>query len=313
MVYNTLGKTGLQVSQLGLGASSLGGVFRSVEEKDAISAVHAALAGGITYFDVAPAYGATVAEQVLGKALRGVDRSRYTLSTKVGKYTAPGAYGQDTLDYSAKRIRSSVAESMERLGVDYLDIVYLHDFEYQDGILADQALTEGYQTLMELKEEGRIGNLGGGIYSMPLWKRMLVETDPDALLVHNHLCLNDIRVYELVPLARQKNVGLVSASPFGMGLLTERGPADWHPASPQQRAYFRQAAEFCSGRGVSIARLAFQYATQQDLTATTLFSSASPASVERNLAWLEEPCDFGLVAEVQQILEPVMNVQWASG
>ena len=92
----------MNVSRLSFGASSLGGVFRPVDEADAIRAVHAALDCGINYFDVAPAYGGTRSETVLGKALRGVPRDRYYLSTKVGKYTNPAAYGDDTLDYSRR-------------------------------------------------------------------------------------------------------------------------------------------------------------------------------------------------------------------
>ena len=91
MKYNHLGKTGLNVSRLSFGASSLGGVFHPVDESEAIAAVHAALDRGINYFDVAPAYGATRSETVLGKALKGVSRDRYYLSTKVGKYTEPGS------------------------------------------------------------------------------------------------------------------------------------------------------------------------------------------------------------------------------
>src|SRR5437764_15151453 len=127
MEYNPLGRTGLNVSRLSFGASSLGGVFQPVDEADAIRAVHAALACGINYFDVAPAYGGTRSETVLGKALRGVPRSRYFLSTKVGKYTDPAKYGEDTLDYSRARIRASVEESSRRLGVDCFDIIHIHD------------------------------------------------------------------------------------------------------------------------------------------------------------------------------------------
>ena len=106
MRYSILGKTGLKVSRLSFGASALGGVFHPVHETEAIAAVHAALDCGINYFDVAPAYGGTLSETVLGKALRGISRDRYFLSTKVGKYTQPGSYGEDTLDYSRKRIRA---------------------------------------------------------------------------------------------------------------------------------------------------------------------------------------------------------------
>jgi L-galactose dehydrogenase len=105
MQYNLLGKTGLKVSRLSFGASSLGAVFRPVDESEAIKAVHAALDCGINYFDVAPAYGGTLSETVLGKALRVVPRGRHFLSTKVGKYTKPGSYGDDVLDYSRVRIR----------------------------------------------------------------------------------------------------------------------------------------------------------------------------------------------------------------
>ncbi|MFP4510814.1 MAG: aldo/keto reductase [Spirochaetaceae bacterium] len=127
------------------------------------------------------------------QARKGTDRSRYVLSTKVGKYTAPGAYGADTFDYSHDRTYRSIDESMERLGVDYLDIVSLHDFEYDGQRHADDALSAGFSTLVELRDSGRIGAIGAGIYAMDLFKRVLLETEVDVLLVHNHYCLNDIR------------------------------------------------------------------------------------------------------------------------
>lgn len=310
MRYNELGDTGISVSQLSFGASSLGGVFHEVDDQEAVRAVHEALDAGINYIDVSPAYGATRAESVLGRALQGVSRDRYAISTKVGKYTSSSAYGNDTFDYSGRRVRASVQESMQRVGVDYFDMVYLHDFDYQNHAHADSALSEGYEALAALKREGWIGGVGAGIYDMALWKRVLLETDMDALLVHNHHCLNDIRLHELLPLARQKGVGIVNASPFGSGLLTDRGAPDWHPATPQQRERFRKAAGLCRDHGTSIAKLAVQFSTQHPDIPTTLFSSASPDSVQRTLEWYGEPCDYELVAKVQRVLEPVMNLQW---
>src|SRR5213080_1065771 len=111
MKFRPLGRTGLMVSSLSFGASSLGGVFRPVDEQEGIRAVHVALDLGINYFDVAPAYGGTRAETLLGRALRGVPRGRYYLSTKVGKYTSSGGYGDDSFDYSRARIRASLDES----------------------------------------------------------------------------------------------------------------------------------------------------------------------------------------------------------
>jgi aryl-alcohol dehydrogenase-like predicted oxidoreductase len=259
---------------------------------------------------VSPAYGATQAERYLGAALKEIDRSRYYLSTKVGKYTRPGGYGMDTFDFSRETIIRSLDESMERLGVDYFDIVYLHDFDYENARHADQALSEGFETLVELKNSGRIGATGAGIYAMDLWKRTLLETEVDVLLVHNHYCLNDIRALELLPLCNQLQVGIVNASPFGSGLLTDRGAPDWHPCNDTQRELFAQAAEFCQDSGTSISKVALQFSTQSGQFPTTLFSTARVTSVERNITWYEEACDYTLVAAIQRILEPVMNLQW---
>ncbi len=310
MHFNPLGRTGMNVSRLSFGASSLAGVFRTVDENEAIKAVHVALECGINYFDVAPAYGGTVAETVLGKALRGVPRDRYYLSTKVGKYTNPGTYGEDTLDYSRARIRESLNESAERLGTDYFDLIHIHDIEYQERKHTEWALTEGYESVLELKREGRIGGVSFGIYPVDLWIRIFSSLDVDAGLIHNHYCLSDTRVTELLPLAKSKGIGIINGSPFGSALLTERGPAAWHPASAEDRAVFQDAAKFCRKQDTSIAKLALQFASQNPQLPTTLFSSANPESVRRNVEWHEQPCDLELVAEVQEVLAPVRDKQW---
>ncbi|MFU8892743.1 MAG: aldo/keto reductase [Luteolibacter sp.] len=304
------GKTGLDVSRLSFGASALGSVFREIDESDGIRAVHAALDAGINYFDVAPAYGGTLAETLLGKALKGIGRDRYILSTKAGKYTALGSYGADELDYSETRIRKGLEESMVRLGVDYVDIVHLHDFEYQGRSKADWALGEGFPTLVKLKEEGRIGAVSAGIYPLDLWQRVIDEAPVDAILTHNHYCINDTRGLELIGPCAEKNIGTINASPFASGLLTGGKIADWHPANPEQRALFGKAAAFCENQGTSIAKLAFQFACQGTPFHTTMFSTARTASLERNLAWFGEPYDAALLTEVKNILAPVIDTQW---
>lgn len=312
MEYSILGRTGLRVSRVSFGASSLGGVFQEVTESDAIRAVHAALDAGINYIDVAPAYGGRRAEAMLGKALRGVPRDRYFLSTKIGKYTNPAQYGDDTLDYSDARTRASLEESAALIGTDYFDIVHLHDIEHQGRRHTEWALDEGFSTLHALKSEGRIGAVGVGIYPMDLWHRILSDYDIDAAIVHNHYCLIDTRMQELLPLARAKSVGLINAAPFAMGLLTERGPADWHPASQEERALCRKAAEFCQSQGTSLSKLAMQFSSQNPEIVTTMFSSADPEIVKRNIQWHEEPFDPALLAQVSEILAPVFDKQWDS-
>jgi aryl-alcohol dehydrogenase-like predicted oxidoreductase len=311
MQYNLLGKTDLNVSRLSFGASSLGGVFHPVDESEAIAAVHAAVDCGINYFDVAPAYGGTRSETVLGKALRGIARDRYYLSTKVGKYTDPNSYGNDTLDYSRARIEASLDESASRLGTDYFDIIHIHDIEYQNRAHTDWALTEGYESVQKLKHEGRVGSVSFGIYPMDLWIRIFSSLDIDAALVHNHYCLNDTQLLDLLPTASEKRIGIINGSPFASGLLTERGPADWHPANPEARSLFRQAAEFCRSQGFSISRLALQFSSQNPDIPTTLFSTANPETVRRNVADCEQPCDMAMVAEVRKILNPLIDKEWS--
>jgi L-galactose dehydrogenase len=311
MQYNSLGKTGLKVSRLSFGASSLGAVFHPVDESEAIAAVHAALDCGINYFDVAPAYGGTRSETVLGKALRGIARDRYFLSTKVGKYTDPTEYGKDTLDYSRARIRASLDESAARLGVEYFDIIHIHDIEYQNRRHTEWALTEGYDAVQELKREGRIGFVGFGIYPMDLWKRIFTSLDIDAALIHNHYCVNDTQLLELLPLAKQKGIGIVNGSPFASGLLTDRGAPVWHPASAEEQSLFRSAADFCRNQGTSISKLALQFSSQNPELPTTLFSTSKPETVHRNVEDHEEPYDANLVAEVRRILEPLLDKEWS--
>ena len=301
MDRNTLGKTGLRVSPLSFGASALGGVFRPVEESDGIRAVHSALAAGINYFDVAPAYAGTRSETILGKALRDIPRDSYILSTKVGKQTNPHDYANNVFNYSSESIRSSLNASAGQLGTEYFDIIHLHDIEYQNERNADWALTEGLDTLHDLKREGRIGAIGIGMYSIELWKRVLVNYDIDAALIHNHYCLNDDRLLELLPMAEKNNVGVINGSPFASGLLTDRGPADWHPAGRDERAIFAKAADYCRKQGTNISKLALQFAINEKQIPTTMFSSADAETVERTVIWATQPLDRELLRKCSTV------------
>jgi L-galactose dehydrogenase len=310
MDYRLLGKSGLRVSSLSLGASSLGGVFHPVDEAEAIRAVHAALDLGINYFDVAPAYGGTRAETVLGKALKGIERSRYVLSTKVGKYTDPLAYGNDTFDYSRARVRRSLEESLARLGTDHVDILYVHDIEHQGLRHVERALTEGFEAVCELKREGRTRAVGFGIYPVDLWRRIFAELPIDAALVHNHHGLHDTRLLDLLSLAQDKGIGIVNASPFGMGILTDEGPPLWHPAPDVDRAVFRKAVEHCRSRGTPLAKIALRFSCGNPSIPTTMFSAADPEVVRANVATASEPQDADLLAQVRALLAPVINRDW---
>ncbi len=159
MVYNEIGKTGMKVSNLGFGASSLGGVFHSIREEEGIEAVHTAVDNGINFIDVSPYYGHLKAETVLGKALKDIPHEKYYLSTKVGRY---GHNGINTWDYSAKRAQESVYESMERLNVDYIDLINVHDIEFQGDMEGGLQLIvdETLPALVELRDKGVVKHVG---------------------------------------------------------------------------------------------------------------------------------------------------------
>lgn len=308
MVYNELGKTGLRVSNLGFGASSLGGVFRHINEDDAIEAVFAALDGGINYIDVSPYYGHYKAETVLGKALRQLRRDRYVLSTKVGRY---GQDGVNTWDYSASRVTQSVYESMERLHVDRIDLILVHDIEFAD---LQQVVDETLPALARLRDEHVVDHVGITDLQPENLKWVIDHSDEktvEVVLNFCHYCLNDYLLLDYLDFFEQRGIGVINASPFSMGLLSERGTPDWHPAPDSLKSACARAAAYCKERQYPIDKLAIQYSTSLNpRIATTLFSSANPENVRRNIAYVNEPVDEQLVREVQQIIGGQMGIRW---
>jgi aryl-alcohol dehydrogenase-like predicted oxidoreductase len=304
MRYRKLGNTGLDVSVLSFGASSLGSVFRETDERESIRAVHAALDAGINYIDVSPYYGLTKAETVLGKAIRDIPRDRFLLSTKAGRY------GTDVFDFSYNRILSSLEESLTRLRTDYVDMLFLHDIEF---VPADIILEEAVPAAMRLKEQGKIRFWGFSGLPLRMFENMLPHVDANVILSYCHYSLNDTSLLDLLPMLEARGIGLVNASPLSMGLLSLRGAPDWHPASPELKAACRKAAEFCAARGADIAKLAVQFSTANERIPTTLVSTANPDNIANNARWIDEPIDEELLRDVLELLEPVRNVTWVSG
>jgi len=307
MEYRKLGNTGLSVSSLSFGASSLGGVFHSLKEEEGIKAVHAAVDGGINFIDVSPYYGHEKAETVLGKALKEIDRSRYYLSTKVGRY---GRNGVNYWDYSAKRAKESVQESLDRLNVDYVDIINVHDIEFAD---LEQVCNETLPALVEIRNSGLARHVG--ITNLTLRHfRYVIDHVPEGtvetVLSFCHYCLNDDALTDYLPYFEEHGIGVINASPFSMGLLTERGAPDWHPAPAPLQEVCKRAAAFCRSQGKSIEQLALKYSVSNPQIATTLFSTTRPEAVRQNIAWANAPLDEELLAEVRKILESRFRDTW---
>jgi len=303
--YRTLGKTGLKVSALSLGASSLGGgVFGPVDEQRAVRTVHTALDLGINLIDVAPFYGATRAETVLGKALKGISPDRYFLGTKVGRY------GDADFDFSAKRITRSVDESLARLGVDYVDFIQSHDNEYGD---LNQIVGETLPALRRIQEQGKARFVGVTGYPLKIFREILARTNIDTVLSYNHYSLNDTTLLKLLPLLEGKNVGVLSACPVSQGLLTNQGTPEWHPAPEATKRVCQEVAAYCRKRGSDISKLAIQFALGNSRIHTVIVGTASPEIMEKDVRWIDEPLDQELLARVQSMMAGIKDQTWSVG
>ncbi len=307
MQYRQLGSTGLQVSVLGYGASSLGGVFRPTDDAEGVRSVHVALDHGVNFIDVSPYYGATRAETVLGQALKGVARDRYILATKVGQY------GEGEFDFSAERVTRSLDESCARLGVDHIDLLQCHDIEFAR---VDQIVDETLPALVKLRDAGRIGHIGITGLPLKVLTAVLERVGPGVVETILSFCrfeLNDSALADLVPWFQAKGVGIINASPTGMGLLTERGVPSWHPAPPRMVEVARQAVDYCKSAGVDIVKLAIQYSISHPGITTTLVGTASADNMLKNIAHAEAPVEFEHIARVLEILRPVHNHNFTRG
>lgn len=314
MQYHELGKTGLKISNLSFGASSLGSVFHETKENESIKAVETALEGGINFIDVSPYYGHYKAETVLGKALKILPRDKYYLSTKVGRY---GKDGVNTWDYSGKRATESVYESMERLNIDYIDIINVHDIEFQASLPGglQKVCDETLPALVELKKKGLVGHVGITDLQLENLKWVVEHVEEgtiDSILNFCHHCLNDDALTEYLDFFESKGIGVINASPLSMGLLSQRGVPDWHPAPKPLVEACQKAAKHCQEKGYPIEKLAIQYAVSNPRIASTLFSSANPENVKRNIDWANEEPDWTLVKEVQEIIGDQKRVTWAN-
>jgi L-galactose dehydrogenase len=307
MEYREIGKTGMKVSNISFGASSLGGVFHSLKEEAGIAAVHTAVDNGINFIDVSPYYGHLKAETVLGKALKEIDRSNYYLSTKVGRY---GKDGVNYWDYSAKKATESVYESMERLHVDYIDLINVHDIEFSD---LEQICKETLPALVELRKKGIVKHVGITNLTLRHFKYVIDHVPAgtvESVLSFCHYCLNDDALTDYLTYFEAKGIGVINASPFSMGLLTDRGAPAWHPAPKPLQELCRKAVAHCQSKGKSIEQLAVKFSTTNSRIATTLFSTTRSEAVLDNIRWTDAPLDEALLKEVQAILEPRLRDTW---
>jgi aryl-alcohol dehydrogenase-like predicted oxidoreductase len=304
MIFRPLGKTGMNLSWLTFGASSLGAEFRAIDLGEAMRAVRVALDLGMNFIDTSPFYGRGLSECLLGPTLRDVPRDRYYLGTKLGRYD------RDHFDFSARRVVESVDVSLHRMGVEYLDIVLCHDIEFVD---MQQIVDETLPALRKIQQQGKVRFVGVSGYPMKLFRFILDHTDLDVVLSYNHYTLQNTMLAELVPYLQSKCVGIMNAAPFSARLLTNAPLPAWHKATPEVRALCKKAADYCTSKDVDIAQLALQFSLAHPAMTTCIVGSANPENVRKWVEWSEKPLDAQLVEEVRTILRPIHNWFYIEG
>lgn len=280
---------------LGLGGGPLGGLFRPVAEDEAEAAVERAWDLGIRYFDVAPLYGHGRSERVVGRVLQGKPRDEFVLSTKVGRLLRPDAAGQASdfvdvgglgpvFDFSADGVTRSLAESLERLGLDRVDVALLHDPEQH----LDQALTKAIPALARLRAEGVVRAIGVGTNSTTTLVRFAREAEIDcALLANRYTLLDRSAETEALPLCAERGIAVVAGGVFNSGLLADPDAVgatyDYRPATDDLRCRARQLARVCAEHGVALASAAMRFPLRSAVVVAVVVGARSADEVEANV------------------------------
>jgi L-galactose dehydrogenase len=302
MKTRKLGNTGLDVSILAFGGSSLGSVFHEIDESEGIRTVHVAVDNGINLIDTAPFYGLTKAE----KALKEIPRDQYLLATKVGRF----GYKLPDFDFSAARTERCVEESLARLGLDHIDFIQVHDMEFGD---LEVIIHETIPTLRKLQAAGKVRYVGITCLPVRLFRYVMDRVDVDQIQSYCHYCLNDTALAELLPYFKEKGVAVFNSAPIAMRLLSLEGPPDWHPAPAELQKKCAEAAKYCAERGGDLSKLAMQFSVANPDIHTNIVGTANPQRILKNIQEIEEPLDEELLAGVLEILKPVHNITWPSG
>ncbi len=292
-------RSGLELTELSLGCAQLGNLNRAVTDDAAAATVDAAWKLGIRYFDTAPHYGLGLSERRLGAALSGRPRDAYVVSTKVGRLLEPlpSPYGRDdggfdvaathrrVWDFSRDGVLRSLEQSLERLGLDRLDVVFIHD---PDDHWAD-AFDHAYPVLEELRGEGVVSSIGAGMNQAEMLADFVRHTDVDLLmLAGRYTLLEQGALDDLLPLCVERGRSIVVAGVFNSGLLAREDPPDGArydygeaPGAVLDRA--RRIAEVCRSNGASLPAAAIAFPLAHPAVVSVCLGARSPEQVERNV------------------------------
>jgi D-threo-aldose 1-dehydrogenase len=315
-----LGRTALEVTVIGFGASTAGNIWRVRRDEDVAASLAAAWDRGIRYYDTAPHYGLGLSERRVGTALRDRPRDEYLLSTKVGRLlepnpvptgsdlTAGGFDVPDDLhrvrDYSADGVRRSLEASLERLGADRIDIVLVHDPDDY----VDQALTEAVPALAALRDQGVIGAVGLGMNQWQAPLRAVNETDVDVVMIAGRWTLADRSAQPLLDRCAERGVAVLAAAPFNSGLLARPRPAEdatfnYGPAPQQMLERARALADVCNSAGISLPHAAMQFPLRHPAVASVVVGLSTGPQVDAAIERLQTPIGDELWTRLDAVTE----------
>lgn len=307
-----LGRAGLEVSRLGFGGAPIGGLFQAVGDDEAHCALTMAWDLGIRYFDTAPHYGAGRSERRIGEFLRARPRDQWVISTKVGRLIRAAQTGgaddfgfvgetptSRAFDFSEDGVRRSLDDSLDRLGIDRVDVALVHD---PDDHL-DDAMRHAVPTLSRLRDEGVVRSVGAGMNQTAALTRLVRETDVDVVLVAGRYTLLDQRALDdLFPACLQSNASVIAGGVFNSGILADpltNNQFDYLPAPPEIQARARRIAAICADHDVPVAAAALQFPLTHPAVTSIVVGARSHAEVCDNSRLLELPIPPDLWAQLR--------------
>lgn len=293
------------ITRLGLGGTGLGDMYHTTSDEAAHATVDAAWDAGIRYFDTAPHYGAGLSEHRFGQALRRRPRADYTLSTKVGRLLAPHHPGEieapfvgalpfkRVIDYSAAGARRAVEDSLQRLALGHIDIVYVHDLspdmfgdvEFERHFRIAASPGGAFEALVRMREEGMIKAWGLGVNTVEPCMRALQQSDPDIfLLAGRYTLMETTPLSSLFPLCASRGAHVVLGGPFNSGFLAGGAHYDYQPARPEQVQHRERLRQVAARHHVDLAAAALQFGLAHPVVAATIPGASSPEHLRRNAA-----------------------------
>jgi D-threo-aldose 1-dehydrogenase len=276
----------IELGPLGLGTAPLAGLYEPVEDDTAHAVVERAWELGLRYFDTAPYYGSGLAERRLGAALRGKPREEFVVSTKVGRLLAPGAsdWSGAYFDFSADAALRSLGESLERLGLDHVDVALVHDPDDH----YDDALAGAFPALARLRDEGVVRAIGVGMNQTAMLARFAREADPDCFLVAGrYTVLDRSAAEELLPLCEERRIGVIAGGVFNSGVLAGGTTFDYETAPPDVVARVAELRETCARHGAPLAAAAVQFPRRHPAVANVLVGCRSAGELEEDVRLFE--------------------------